>query len=354
MNQHAEQFKLSQIRNTFSDLNNPNENYKILNYGFKDDCSCIKLPNDDFFVISSDFIRGEHFNMFESKHMNYFDLGYFLVIANLSDIASSGAKPLGISTILRYTPLMSDDDFQSILNGIRSACEKYDLDVLGGDTGSYKESVLAATITGILTKSSPMLRSNAKIGDSVYISGIVGLAITSMVYFLYAKERGLNLEASEEAILLKQWQKPKAFVELGILLSQNHLSSCCQDVSDGLKASLEQIAEASEVSIEITQTKVPISDITQKVANFLDIDPYKLAFSISADFNLLFTVSQEQIDHFWKVMAGNSIEYFEIGRVIDKSSNKYITYNGVNELPGVKWEHQSGDFIKDVVKNAKL
>jgi thiamine-monophosphate kinase len=354
MGKHNEQFKLNQIRNTFSHLNNVNEMYEILNYEFKDDCSYIKLPNDDLLVISSDFIRGEHFNMFESKHMDYFDLGYFLVIANLSDIASSGAQPLGISTIVRYTHAMSDDDFQAILNGIKTACEEYGLDVLGGDTGSYKESVLAATITGVLTKITPMLRTNAKVGDSVFISGIVGLAITSMVYFLYAKERGLNLEASEEAILLEQWQKPKAFVELGILLSQNHLSICCQDISDGLKASIEQIADASDVSIELEQSKIPLSNITRKVADFLDIDPYKLAFSISADFNLLFTVSQDKIDSLKKIMDSNSIECFEIGRVIDKSSNTFITGHDVEELPGIKWQHQSGDFIEDVVKNAKL
>lgn len=354
MSQHNEQFKLNQIKNTFLHLNNSNEMYKILNFEFKDDCSYIKLPNDDFLVVSSDFIRGEHFNMFEAKYMNYFDLGYFLVIANLSDIASSGAKPLGISTIIRYTQSMPDDAFQAILNGIRIACEKYGLDVLGGDTGSYKESVLAATITGVLTKATPMLRMSAKVGDSVFISGTVGLAITSMVYFLYAKERGLSLDVSEEAILLKQWKEPMAFVALGMLLSKNNLSTCCQDVSDGLKASIEQIADASNVSMQIEQSKIPVSNITRKVADFLDIDLYKMAFSISADFNLLFTVSQDRIEDFNSVLSSNQIQCVEIGKIIDRSMNTFITANCNEKLPGIIWEHQSGDFIEDVVKNAKL
>lgn len=357
MNQNLEQIKLSQIRNAFQQkirIDDSSNKYEILNYDFKDDCSYIKLSNNDYLVISSDFIRGEYFNMFQAKYMCYFDLGYFLVIANLSDIASSGARPLGISLILRYSDDMSDKDFQAILSGIKVASIKYNLDVLGGDTGSYKESVLAATITGIIANKHPMLRTNAQVGDNVYVSGNVGLAITSMVYFLYAKELGLHLEVEEEEILLKQWQSPKAFIDFGSLLSENNLSVCCQDVSDGLKASVEQISEASNVSMEIEESKIPLSSITKKVAEFLLIDPYKLAFSISADFNLLFTVSKDKHDDLDKVCTQNNINYYYIGTVIHKNKNTFITDKGMEEIPGIKWEHQSGDFIRDIVRYARL
>lgn len=357
MNQNSEQVKLNQIRNTFQHKNNSKDSsnkYKILNYDFKDDCSYVRLPNDDFLAISSDFIRGEHFHMFQAKYINYFDLGYFLVIANLSDIASAGAKPLGISLILRYSNSMSDENFQSILSGIEVASNKYKLDVFGGDTGSYKESVLAATITGTIINKKPMLRANAKVGDNVYVSGNVGLAITSMVYFLYAKELGLQLEVDEEEGLLKQWKEPKAFIDLGMLLLEYNLSSCCQDVSDGLKASIEQISEASQISMEIIQSKIPLSHITKKVADFLSIDPYRLAFSISADFNLLFTVPKDRIGDLDKVCIQNNIDYYHIGIVIHENKNTFITDKAMEEVPGIKWEHQSGDFIEDVVKNASI
>ena len=291
--------------------------------------------------------------MFKRKYMNYFDLGYFLVIANLSDLSSSGAKPHGISLILRYSNEMSDIDFQNILSGIDAACQKYQLEIIGGDTGSYVESVLAATIMGLIVKKSPMLRINAQVGDNVYVSSQIGLAITSMVYFLYAKELGLNLDVDEEAILLKQWKEPEAFIDLGMLLVKHDLSSCCQDVSDGLKASIEQISDASNVFMQIEKLKIPLSFITIKVASFLSIDPYKLAFSISADFNLLFTVHKDKCDNLHYI-SDNNMDFYHIGTVYDGNENVFITENGVEEIPGIKWEHQSGDFIKDVVQYARL
>ena len=87
-----------------------------------DDCAVIELKNSEKLVIGSDYIRGRQFYLFQSGHMDYFDLGYYLVCANLSDIAAMGAHPIGLTLIFRYPKNFPLADTVKILDGIKAAC----------------------------------------------------------------------------------------------------------------------------------------------------------------------------------------------------------------------------------------
>src|SRR4029077_1694630 len=211
----------------------------------QDDAAVIRLTEDRYLVIASDFIRGTGFYLFELGYLNHYDLGYYLVVANLSDIAAMGARPMGLTTVIRYNPLMTDEQFTQVCCGIRDASRAYDVAVVGGDTGGYVSDVFAATAFGISNSGRVLLRSGAEIGDLVCISGTIGLPIAAIAYFKSAKLQGCSLSHELEHQLLQSWKKPSARVKEGILLAERRIAHACQDVSDGLKATVEQMSSLS-------------------------------------------------------------------------------------------------------------
>src|ERR1700722_5576220 len=114
-----------------------------------DDCALIKISDEDSIAISSDFIRGSAFTLFQLGLLSYFDVGFYLVSANLSDLASMGATPIGLSTIVRYAD-MDDNDFADVFKGMKAAADIHNAQIIGGDIGSYKADVLAATAFGLV------------------------------------------------------------------------------------------------------------------------------------------------------------------------------------------------------------
>src|SRR6266700_3016755 len=121
----------------------------MMNADDNDDCAVYDFPGNLSLVVGMDFVRGPGFVLFQERYLNYFDLGYYLVVANLSDIAAMGATPIGMTTVIRYRASLTDKDFTQILEGIKAAAAYYQTPIVGGDIGEYTETVLAATAFGI-------------------------------------------------------------------------------------------------------------------------------------------------------------------------------------------------------------
>jgi thiamine-monophosphate kinase len=182
-----------------------------------DDAALIKVSGEDSIVVASDFIRGSEFYLFKLGYLNYFDIGYYLVIANLSDIAAIGANPIALNTIIRYEKELTDEQFTQILEGIKTAADEFKVRVIGGDIGGHNSNVLAATAIGLVKTESALLRKNVKDSDLLCVTGSVGLPITALIYFKKAKLRGLIFTFEEEEKLLQSWKRPSARVKEGLI-----------------------------------------------------------------------------------------------------------------------------------------
>jgi thiamine-monophosphate kinase len=213
-----------------------------------DDAALVPLSDSESLVIASDFVRGSEFYLFQLGHMNYFDVGYYLVVANISDIAAMGAQPTGLTTIVRYSKDMTDDDFCLVFSGIAAAADQLGVEIVGGDIGGYRSDVFAATAFGFVETSKALLRSSARAGDLLCVTGSIGLPITALIYFKEMKPRGFRVAPSDEERLLASWRRPAARVKHGLILGREELAHACQDVSDGLKATIEQVGVASGVT----------------------------------------------------------------------------------------------------------
>lgn len=323
----------------------------ILGVGSFDDAAVIEINKDTSLIIASDFVRGSGFSMFRYGLMNYEDIGYYLIIANISDMAAMGCKPVGLTNVFRYTHELTNNEFKAVLEGMKKACVKYDTEIVGGDIGSYQSNVLAATAFGFMAKDKVLLRSGAKKGDLLCLVGDIGLPFTALLYFEKAKKEGAKLKSDEEKILQESWCKPTAEVDCGVLLSDNRLANSCQDVSDGLKASIEQISKASKLSFEIYEDSLPINEITKKVATFLDVCPTAMALSASVDFSLLFTIPPEKLEKTRQILSSNDIALFVIGKEKEHNENVIIDSNSeIRPIPGLKWDHKSGSVSEQFLK----
>lgn len=305
--------------------------------------------------VTSDFIRGTEFLLFKAGYLSYEDLGYFLVTANISDLASMGAKPICIQTIVRYDDKLDDCQFAAVFAGIAEACEEYGCTPAGGDIGGHNATVLSATAIGSCGTKRPLTRKGAAPDEFLFVGGQIGDAAAALLYFTKLKEEGVHLSPNEEAELLRAWKKPTAHVALGTDLLASGLVTSCQDISDGLKATLSQMSAASSCCFEIDEALLPISSTTTKLCQLANLDPIAVALSASVDFSLAFTSRAKEIPSV--VVSNQSHSHLgavRIGRAINGTSNCVKRAGGqVEELPGIEWRHQSGSIVESIARSSR-
>jgi thiamine-monophosphate kinase len=354
MSVSGEHVRLEFIKEVFGQ-NSPsnNDNPVLLSAKAGDDAAIIQLSGKEALVVSSDFVRGPHFYLAELGYLNWFDLGYYLVVANLSDLAAMGALPIALTTIIRYSKEMTDEEFVELLRGVKSAADEYGTSIVGGDIGGYVDAVLAATALGVINPSKALLRNGVNGGDLLCVTGVIGLPITAVLYFKDWKERGLLLIEKEEEELLRSWRRPTPRIQEGRVLSEIG-ASACQDISDGLRATIDQISRASGKYFMIDADALPIHNTTKKLAEFAKADPIQIAMSASVDFELVFTATEEKVERLRAEFDRLGTPLSVIGRVSGGRSNCLIdAERRVTKLPGVPWDQQTSDYLNEAINGGR-
>lgn len=351
MNVSDEMVRLQILKRIFSDRINSEPDQKIqIGVESMDDAALIKISSTESLVIASDFIRGSGFYLFQMGYLNYFDMGYYLIAANISDIAAMGATPLALTTIFRYTDHVSDEEFQSCFEGMKAAAKFYRVEIIGGDIGGHTADVFAATAIGLVHTEKALLRKNVGDTDLLCVTGEIGRAITALTYFKKVKLLGFELNSGEEEDLLKAWRRPVARVAEGLLLSENRLATACQDVSDGLKSTIEQLSSISGKTFTVYADRLPINEATKRMASFLDIEPTRIAISASNDFELAFTISREKEKICKQLFDENGRRLTVIGEVNSEGKNLWVNERGEKTgLPGVSWKQQTDDYLSKII-----
>lgn len=305
-----------------------------------DDCAVIPINSDVDIVFGSDFIRGEGFHLFKRGILSWQDVGYYLIGANVSDLAAMGAAPVGAVVVLRYTSKMTDDDYSEAMKGVLMACSDFELPLLGGDSGGYESSVLSAAAIGVCPHGRAMLRSQGQAGDTLFVTGDVGLAGAALSYFTRAREEGSRFPDEAEEQLARSWRRVRPAVKQGQMLVEKSLSKCAIDTSDGLKASCRQLAEASKLDAVLYPDRIPIAPLVYDVAEALRVDPLALAVGDSVDFRLVFSVSANLVEDVRREFKDRDWDLFEIGELAEPQSSPAVylkSERGLEPVPGVEW-----------------
>ncbi|WP_433586452.1 thiamine-phosphate kinase [Microbacterium hydrocarbonoxydans] len=292
-----------------------------------DDAAWLHFEGSAEIVMASDYVRGSEFLLFQLGVLDHYDIGYYLAAANISDIAAMGAEPLALTSVVRYPKDLADKDFSAIMRGIRDCCRRHGCHNIGGDIGTAERIILSASALGMTAPGTVLARDGARVGDLVVLSGATGIALAAMIYFEGRSTHGWRLAEEQERRLENAWKRVEPEVALGRVLSTRGLATSCQDTSDGLRATVEQIERASGVGIEIDPEAVPVDETVAAVAELAGIPALDIVFGGSVDFRLLFTVSGGARDD---IPDSATV----IGSVTPAGSH-------VGRLPGRAWEHQS-------------
>lgn len=305
----------------------------------QDDCAVFRFRGDQQLVIGSDYVRGPKFRLYELGVLDDYDLGYYLVAANVSDVAAMGARPIGLVTVVRYPTEMTDDGFANVLRGIRDASRRFGAPNVGGDIGSAERLILSATAFGVCLPGRVLYRSGARPGDVLCVTGSTGIAGAAMGYFRSGRKCA-EIEDRHRERLWASWARPRARVAEGICLGESGLVTSCQDTSDGLRAAIETIAHASEVGAVVDQRRVPLAPEVAAVCGHLDVPVTTYQFGDSVDFELVFSVPSGDVATLHEQFAAQGLGFSVIGDVVPGTDVALRRTDGsLTPLPGTAWRH---------------
>lgn len=247
--------------------------------GIGDDCAVYTASTGYDQIISTDtMVEGVHFSF---HYMMPYDVGYRLMTANLSDIAAMGGIPKQIVLSVAAAEHIDTAILNEVYRGIKDQCAAYKVNLLGGDTVRIEgPMVWTVTIIGEVPKGSAVLRSGAQVGDIVGVTNYLGVAATGLGALTYS--------LSNYSMTTMGHQRPDPQIQIGIQLRELGIHSM-NDISDGLSSELREISEASNVSIVIDETKIPLHEETYALATHLGTNPVDYALYGGEDFQLVFT-----------------------------------------------------------------
>ncbi len=265
--------------------------------GVGDDAAVLNPTAGKVTLVSTDLLlEGVHFDLsyFPLKH-----LGYKAVSVNASDIYAMNGTPKQITVSVGMSSKFSVEAIAEIYEGIELACEKYKIDLVGGDTTASKQGlIISVTVIGEANENEVVYRNGAQEFDLICVSGDLGGAYAG--YQLLEREKRVFIDnpqmqpdlAGHDYILERQL-KPEARKDIIEFFKAMDIQPTSMiDVSDGLASELFHIAEQSKVGVTIYEDKIPIDATTYNMARELDLDPTLTALSGGEDYELLFTIKQ--------------------------------------------------------------
>lgn len=272
--------------------------------GLRDDAACFTVPSDHQLVISTDaLVSGVHYLSDSSPEV----IAQRLVAANVSDLAACGATPAGCVLILGLGARCDDAWLASFSARFCDLLTSYDLPLWGGDTVrclSGDDGFVALTVHGLVPVGMMLTRSGARVGDDVYVSGVIGGGGLGLRGVLGAAQGVAGAEAY--ASYRHYYDSPMARLAFGIGLRGCVHSAI--DISDGLIADLDHICRASDCSMAIDFETIPY------VAGAADVDRLEL-ISAGDDYELAFTASPSCADRIFDLSISASVCVTRIGRV---------------------------------------
>lgn len=252
-------------------------------------------------VISTDLLlEGVHFDLVYTplKH-----LGYKSVVVNLSDIYAMNAIPTQITLSLGISNRFSLEALDEFYAGVYAACEQYGVDLIGGDTtSSQKGFVISVTALGEVTPDQFVKRSTARKGDLICVTGDLGAAYVGLLFLerekkIFIESPGVQPDLENESYVIGRLLKPEARRDIIQFFETNGIKpTAMMDISDGLSSDLLHICKQSNLGCVLYEDKLPIAEAMRSAAYKFEIDPTACALSGGEDYELLFTIAQEDYE----------------------------------------------------------
>lgn len=316
-------------------------------YGVGDDCAILHYPDKEVLVTTDLLMEGVHFNL---TYIDMQHLGYKSAMVNISDVFAMNGTPRQMTVSLALSKRFTVEDMEAFYSGLRMACDKWGVDIVGGDTtSSFTGLAISITCIGEADKKDIVYRNGAKETDLVCVSGDLGAAYMGLqllerektVYYQQvdeAKKKG-DKKALEELAhfqadfagkeyLLQRQLKPEARGDIiNQLREANIHPTSMMDISDGLSSELMHICKQSHVGCRIFEKNIPIDYQTAVMAEEFNMNVTTCALNGGEDYELLFTVP---IGDHEKIEAMEDVKL--IGHITKESLGEMLVTRDDNEF----------------------
>jgi thiamine-monophosphate kinase len=308
--------------------------------GIGDDAAVLDR-GDKVQVVTTDLLlEGVHFDL---SYTPLHHLGFKAVAVNVSDVAAMNAIPKQITVSIALSNRFSVEAVEALYLGINAAAEHYHIDVIGGDTTSSRSGlVLSITALGEVEKGHEVYRSGAKLNDIICATGdlggaLVGLQVLEREKAVFKADPNMKPDLEKYAYVTGRQLKPDARMDIiHELRDLGVVPSSMLDISDGLSSELFHICQQSKVGVLIYEEKLPIDKQTYDTALEFGMDPITCVLNGGEDYELLFTIRQED---FPKLEKHPDIHF--IGHVTEEKEGSFLVTKNETavELKAQGWKH---------------
>jgi thiamine-monophosphate kinase len=264
--------------------------------GVGDDAAVLDFKDKKTLISTDLLLEGIHFDLAYCplKH-----LGYKAVQVNLSDIYAMNGTATQVTVSLGVSSRFPLEAIEELYDGIYLACEKYEVDLVGGDTSSSKQGlVISITSIGYADEKDIVYRNGAQEGDLICVSGdlggaYVGLQLLEREKQVYLENPNIQPDLEGKDYIVERQLKPEARRDIVELLKEIDVRPTAMiDISDGLASEILHICRQSDKGCNLYEDKIPIDPMTYETARQFNLDPTVCALSGGEDYELLFTVKQ--------------------------------------------------------------
>lgn len=283
-------------------------------FSLKNDAAVFSVKDGNELVVTKDAIcEGVHF----FSGTDPVKIAKKLIRVNLSDMAAMGAEPRCYLVAAALSKDTTEDWIRDFCIGLNQDQEEFGISLLGGDTVKHDGPItLSMTMLGEVKKGSSIERSNAQVGDDIWVTGTIGDSALG----LYCLQSNLNFHK-----LVNRYEIPEPRVNFGAKLV--NIANCAVDISDGLLADLDHICEQSGVGAEIQKDAIPLSEessqLIEKEEDLLD-----RVFCGGDDYELLFTANNGLEGQIYELSMKTDAKVTKIGKITEKSGVKVVDTGG--------------------------
>ena len=284
-------------------------------------------------------IEGIHFDLMYTplKH-----LGYKAVAVNVSDLCAMMATPSHITMSVAFSNRFSVEALDEFYEGVYAACDKYNVDLVGGDTcTSPKGFIISVTAVGEVTNSNYVTRDKAQVNDLICATGDLGAAYIGLQ--LLEREKRIFLENPKIQPDLQQKEhvigkilKPEARVDIVEWLQEQKITpTSMMDISDGLSSDILHICRQSNVGCVIYDEKLPIHNQTKEMAMEFGLSGTSCALNGGEDYELLFTIPQAEYE---KIVLSEKISVIGYITKVEEGTNLITQQGNKHKLVAQGWQ----------------
>jgi len=308
--------------------------------GIGDDAAVIDFEGKKALISTDMLLEGIHFDLAYTplKH-----LGYKAVQVNLSDIYAMNGMAAQVTVSIGISSKFPLEAIEELYEGIYLACEKYNVDLVGGDTTSSRQGlVISVTSIGYADEKDITYRNTAHEGDLICVSGdlggaYVGLQLLEREKLVYIENPNIQPDLEGKDYIIERQLKPESRKDIVELLKDIDVKPTAMiDISDGLASEILHICKQSDKGCNIYEDKIPVYEDAKQFAYKLELDPTACALSGGEDYELLFTVAQADYE---KIILNDQISI--VGYMTAPEEGKHLITRGGNkhELVAQGWNH---------------